>query len=66
METWVVCQVGYGNQSTHILNDVLRRQIITPKTYPTQGYANRQPSGSKDAVGAHAFKVGKVPAQGAS
>lgn len=53
-------------QPTYILDNVLCRQIITPKAYPAQGHANRQPGRRKDAVGAHALKVGKVPTQGTS
>lgn len=57
---------GVWTWPTHILNDVLCRQIITPKANSAQCHANRQPSRSKDAIGAHSFKVGKVPAQGTS
>lgn len=62
------CSVGprVCTPPTHILNDVLCRQIITPKSYPAQCHANRQSSGSKDTVGAHSLKVGKVPTQGSS
>lgn len=58
---------GYSEGAlTHILYDILGRQVIPPQTHPTQRNANSKPGSGEDAVRAQALKVRQIPAQRAS